>query len=312
MTHFIKQLIISINKRESGMILVPVLIILVLVSLTIVPLMGFMNTGINAAKSQGILTQELYSAEAGVWDGVWKIQNVVAGLPIQPTDSPLQYDFPSNLNGKSLNITIRSVDLMTYKVTSTATNPNTDHHTSIETYLHIVNIAMFTQDAITSPSSVNVQPNGTIQGNVWSPTVTTKNDNIDGTINNSQVPGWPTISESSMLSTFYERQVNQSSSFSNTTIDISKSGQNGPLYVDNGNQTTSYTLTGAGALQGTIYVAGNLSFDKTPMSTSTDRPFLLKGPSLRRPKDLLPDQARSLLWDLFLFNQWFPPPALFT
>ena len=61
------------------MLVVAVLIIFVLVGLSLPPLFSFLNTGIATAQNTGRHTREIYAAEAGAYDGVWKVTRLEPG-----------------------------------------------------------------------------------------------------------------------------------------------------------------------------------------------------------------------------------------
>ena len=61
------RLLRAINKQEQGQILIlMVLLIFAFAGFGIVPLLNFMTNGVVTAKNEGLHTQEIYAAEAGV------------------------------------------------------------------------------------------------------------------------------------------------------------------------------------------------------------------------------------------------------
>ena len=97
--------------------LLSVILLLALVGIIIAPLLGFMGTGLKITQAKEVQTQQLYAAEAGVEDALWKIQdNTTVGLPKAPSDPVLTYTLAENVNGKTVNVTITRVTSDTFNV----------------------------------------------------------------------------------------------------------------------------------------------------------------------------------------------------
>jgi len=64
-----------LSKRESGQAFVLVLILLLIGGLMLTPLLGFVSTGLKASQLYEQKTDELYAADAGVEDALWRINN---------------------------------------------------------------------------------------------------------------------------------------------------------------------------------------------------------------------------------------------
>lgn len=110
-------------REEQGKVLILVLILLVVGGLVLAPVLGLMSTGLVAGQVYEKKTAELYAADAGVEDALWKIM-------CDPPDSyPYEYPEPLVVNGKSVQIMIDREDLdptcgenLTYQILSTATS----------------------------------------------------------------------------------------------------------------------------------------------------------------------------------------------
>ncbi|HAS04895.1 MAG TPA: hypothetical protein DCR71_03955, partial [Dehalococcoidia bacterium] len=63
------------RQSERGLALIYALLLLALGAVITVPLLSFMNTGLVAAQVYEKETQEIYAADAGIQDAVWKINN---------------------------------------------------------------------------------------------------------------------------------------------------------------------------------------------------------------------------------------------
>ena len=235
--------------------LLSVLILLGITALLIPPLLGFMNTGLKVVQSQELKTRQLYAAEAGVEDALWRIQNNVTG-------SDSVYECPAlNINNNSVNANISKISPDTYKIVSEAVfNADNSRKTTIESYLEILDLSVFTEGAITSPGSVDIQPNGNIEGTVTSPYIWIQGNPLKTYITDpveAPVSGWPSATEAAKIAEYYKKQVDTASPYSAALIDVSQADQRGPLYVYN-DSVSQFFLTGPGLVEGTIYVAGNL------------------------------------------------------
>jgi hypothetical protein len=256
----------NINKQEHGHVLILlVLIIFAFSSFAMVPLMNFVRTGIVTAKNTGLHTQEIYAAEAGVRDGIWKIQRVYPGLPVKDGEPPLEYTTSDNINGSSVDTDISWISWETYRIHSLATNLKTGHKITIDSDLCIdptggLDLTAFTKDAMTSPGEIRTFPGDKIYGdvrvehteNITGPGV------VYGDITEGPITGWPT---EDLLEMYFLRQVDTSSPYSSSTIDVSIPAQRGHLYAA-GYSNGNYVITGSAELTGVIFVEGNLTFDQ--------------------------------------------------
>jgi cytoskeletal protein CcmA (bactofilin family) len=125
-------------RDEKGRALILALILLGVGGLTTTPLLAYMNTGLVTGKVYENKTAELYAADAGVEDAVWKIQQ--GDVPVCPGNPTWSYNI-SDVNDKSVDVTITYVNNvtgdLTYKVTSIATT-DSDSSTTIESYVEVV------------------------------------------------------------------------------------------------------------------------------------------------------------------------------
>jgi Flp pilus assembly pilin Flp len=112
MSKFIRSRFIS---DETGQALLLVLVLLVLGSLTIVPVLSLMSTALKTGAVYEDKTNKLYACDAGVEDAIWQIQ--FDRLPILFGDENCAYDFSSNcsyelgdaINGYTVNVNISNV-----------------------------------------------------------------------------------------------------------------------------------------------------------------------------------------------------------
>jgi hypothetical protein len=112
---------ITVNKLardEKGYALILVLILLLLGSLLIPPLLGYMATGLKTGLVYEKKTNELYSADAGIEEGLWRIKSDYWGGELQhrDLDYDMKYDFNTtwsylteSLNGGAANVSIQNI-----------------------------------------------------------------------------------------------------------------------------------------------------------------------------------------------------------
>jgi len=156
-----KEAVKRIVKDEKGRVMELVLILLTVGGLILAPLLGLMSTGLLAGQVYEKKTDELYAADAGVEDAVWKIQNDVEELPRPACEAedpdPWSYNI-SNVNGKGVEVTITYVTNMTYQVESIATGNNSG--TQIEAYVtgesYYGDYSGLLDHILTSPGEIDV------------------------------------------------------------------------------------------------------------------------------------------------------------
>ena len=238
-------------RDERGAALAMTLILLLVGGLISAPLLSYMGTGLIAGEVYETRTAELYAADAGVEDAIWKIQNKDGYLPCNPTSPARNYTI-TDLNDKNVDITITSVALFqgignltgTYRVESITTGNGSG--TQIEAYIEGVNIYGDYGDVLgyvlTSQEEINLKPGTEVYPS-------------EGEHSPYEYYGnpWPTAEE---LIDFYLDDVKDGTRYdSDTIIDIAGiDTELGPLYVEgeltiHNSSDTPATLT----LTGTIY-----------------------------------------------------------
>ena len=111
------------------------LILLLIGGLISAPLLSHMGTGLLAGEVYEARTAELYAADAGVEDAIWKIDQQVSNV------TGLSYCYPDwsynmfDVNDKSVEVTITWVNNLTYRVVSTATS-NNESYTQVDSYVY--------------------------------------------------------------------------------------------------------------------------------------------------------------------------------
>jgi len=244
-------------------------LIMLLVSLLIVtPLLAHMGTGLMAGQVYERRMAELYAADAGVEDAMWKIQHEVdevKNLDEYTCDPDWSYSYNvSDVNGKSLEVTITFANNMTYRVVSTATGDGSG--TEIEAYVTAESkygdYSGIMGNVLTSPGEFYC-PNP--------PTPCTCEELAEivepgcGEENGPEsnyIDPWPKAAE---LLEFYGDDVEGLEPYGLDTIDLDGVDQwleplyrDGELDIQNSDNTEA-TLN----LTGTVYITGNTSIGKT-------------------------------------------------
>ena len=131
------------RKNQEGFALVLSLILLLLCTMVITPLLGYMSTGFNTGQDAQKKADELYAADAGVKEAIWNIRNDTNLPPAGGTTGqggvPALPLIESNVAGKTVSVTIfcraKGVAGGTYKVTSVAMSAGGSSKTTIEAWI---------------------------------------------------------------------------------------------------------------------------------------------------------------------------------
>jgi hypothetical protein len=248
-------------RDEKGQTLILVLILLAVGALIIAPLLNYMGTGLISGEVYDKKTDELYAADAGAEDAVWKIQNQVDEvyyLYCGGGNHTLSYNI-TDVNGKSVAVTIAYVDSKTYRVESTATGDGSG--TEIDAYItgksRYGDFSGMLNQIVTCQNETDIAKQVTLNY----PEGCGPKENYEG--------DWPTAED---LEGFYWWDVNNVTPYGNSTIDIN--GVNtelGPLYRDgpldihnSSNDPATLTLTG------TLYITGDTLIGTTGKDFTLD------------------------------------------
>jgi hypothetical protein len=255
-----KEALKRIARDEKGKVMELVLILLTVGGLVMAPLLGLMSTGLLAGQVYERKTDELYAADAGVEDAVWKIDNQVdevkylyCGEGNHSWSYPEPGDPPFEVNNKSVAVTITWVDNMTYRVESIATGNASG--TNVTAYITGVSkwgdYSGLLDHILTSPGEIDVATKVILDYPGGAEPCANYTD------------PWPEVWE---LEEFCGEQVEDGIRYySNTVIDIGGINTTlGPLYVDGelsilNSSNTPATLT----LNGTIYATGQTEIGTT-------------------------------------------------
>jgi len=246
-----KTIVKRLARDEKGASLVMVLILLLISGLIIGPLLSYMGTGLITGEVYETRTNELYAADAGVEDAIWKIQNNEGNLPCSPGHS-WSYNI-ADVNGKSLQISIEYLDGGTYRITSTAVTDDGSGTaaitgTAIEAYVTDVtgNYSGLLDNIITSQNATDIHTNVIL-------------DYTEGHGPEEYYDGpWPTPDN---LADWYWEDVKGETPYPYSTIDLE--GEDdwiGPLYRDGELDILNSIKTDPPAtlsLDGTLYITGD-------------------------------------------------------
>jgi hypothetical protein len=261
-------------RNEKGSVLPLVLILLVVGGLILTPLLGLMSTGLMAGQVYERKTDELYAADAGVEDAIWRIQT--NNLAFDPASN---WSEPWNLtaNGRNVTVQVYREDLdpycgeeFMYRILSAASDDGGGTAaigTTIEAYLDVLalNLSYMLDYAIVSNDTITIQPHVTVNGSVWLPYEEDLTVWPGGEITGNNVTSddvlltWPTFDQ---LSEYYLAFVDPEDPYPGDAVDIKITKTLGPCY---GNGALAIDNTGDPdtlVIEGTVYVDnGNLDFN---------------------------------------------------
>ena len=269
MKGFVKRII----RGEKGHGLELVLTLLGVGGLVLAPTLGLMSTGLLAGQAYEQKTDELYAADAGIEDAVWKIQNQVAEVQgLMPCYPEYSYNM-SEVNGRSVEVTITYVTNMTYRVDSIASFNGSA--TRVEAYIAGESVygdyGDLMEHVLISPGPINVAKKVVVDPPDPYP------EDEHGVY--ADYPGdWPPVWQ---LEAFYGAQVEdgiQCTGYTQLDLDgndcptgpiyINDEAVNcpsglEPLYVDGPLDILNSGTDAALTLNGTMYVTGDTSIGAT-------------------------------------------------
>ena len=247
------------GSREEGFAFVVVLIFMLIGSIIVAGALGYMGSGAMRGLIYQNRTHELYAADSGVKEAIW---NLKAGeLVLTEGNSANLTLLDGNVNNKVRNVTVfcqkKTQFGGTYKITSVANTPGSSNRTIeawVEARPFLFDYAAITTQNITSPSGVGkgIGIDGPVAGDT---------SGFAGTINGRIDPPWdPTAWPFNTLGAYYYTpEVDNVTLLASINTDTTH--EIGPGHTD-GNMTFNGSSTGNVTLTGTVYVGGDLSFEK--------------------------------------------------
>ncbi|MCJ7575929.1 MAG: hypothetical protein MUO80_04525 [Dehalococcoidia bacterium] len=233
-------------RDEKGYILILALLVLVVVGLISGPVLSYMVSGLRAGHVFETGAAELYAADAGAEEAVWKIQNQVDIPTGCGGDLSRSYNI-SGVNGKNVDFTITRANNVTqiYRVESTATSNGTG--TKIDAYINGTSIygdfAGITNNVITSKGGITLKP-----GTEVNPSTGNHSPQAD------YGGAWPTAGE---LCDWYFEDVEDEESYGSDIMILNNDTELGPFYRDGELEIKSGTAGITVTLTGTIYISGD-------------------------------------------------------
>jgi hypothetical protein len=272
----------NLVRNERGAALIIALILLLIGGLISAALLGHMGSGILAGVVHERRTAELYAADAGVEDAIWKIQ--YGETPVCPASpEPSCYSI-FDINGKNVTVCIEyDTDTGMYKITSIAVTDGDgdggiaaiDSNTAVEAYVYFsyMDFSSLLDHAIVSYDTITIQPGNEVYGDVWLPddedlTVSPPSGGIDEVIfgnvydeDNFELT-WPTVGQ---LSTYYLEDLGGAYD-PGSSINVEYTKTIGPCYRDGDLVVDNTGDPDTLILDGTVYVAGDLEFRQSGTS----------------------------------------------
>jgi len=247
-------------RDQKGAALPLVLVLLVVGGLILTPLLGLMSTGLVSGQVYEKKTDELYAADAGVEDAIWRIQ----GNNLEFDANNNSHLEPLAVNDKSVDVVVHRYDWdwtcgenLTYQIFSTATSQD-GSSTTIESYVDAeIVVRNLLDNAITSLKDVELGSGSTVYGDVqYGVGIKGETEGINST--KEVYEKWPSPSR---LSNLYLGQVDPNNPCDNSIKLAGETKPIGPCYI-NGDLTVDNTAMSQSALMltGTIYVTGNAQF----------------------------------------------------
>ena len=249
-------------KNESGAAMILALVLLLVGGLITAPLVGFTGNAVLNGEVYEDRTAEVYTADAGVEDALWRIEN--GDVVLCPGNPSYGYAIP-DVNGQTVNVTITSVTNFqgvpnltgTYRIESTATGGGSS--TGIEAYVTARNkygdYGDILGQVLTSQGEITLKP-GT---EVYPP---------EGEHAPAEYYGddWPTAEE---LIDFYLEDVAGEESYGSSLLTFGSNMELGPFYRDGDLEIKASVAGKTLTLTGTIYITGD------PLIGTTGKDFTL-------------------------------------
>lgn len=232
-------------RDERGAALVLALVLLLVGSLVIAPVLSHMGTGITAGQVHEKRMEELYAADAGVEDVLWKLQSGVIAPPYACEDPEFWSYNISDINGKEVTLEVTYLNGPAFFVTAEAAD--NDSKTRVEAYIVSVygNYTDITNNVLTSQQAISYPPKPIVNY----PEGHEPEEYYEGP--------WPQLDT---LAAWYWQDVAAETPYGSATIDLAGEDLTlGPLFRDGDLEITNSkdpaaTLT----LTGTLYVTGDL------------------------------------------------------
>ena len=268
----------AIRDEKGAGVLALVLVLLVVGGLILTPLLGLMSTGLMAGQVYEKKTHELYSADAGVEDVMWKIlYEPIPSELWEASDLPdwdvYKYLEPLSVGNKSVEVVVYRKDRdltpcrgdFTYRVLSTAVTDDAsgtagiESATTVEAYVEPL-VFDLVSGALVSSKGIDFSGGCTVTGDVYFvENITGKGYNqLEGISKQIPLSAFPTQEEIEEFAQQFKDQALLGGTY-NGSMSIESNTTLGPLYIT-GSLDISQGVTVT--LNGTIYVEGSIGSRK--------------------------------------------------
>ncbi|MDR9459612.1 MAG: hypothetical protein RI591_05615 [Dehalococcoidia bacterium] len=251
--------------RKRGNILTLTLLIMAVGAIILGLLFQYLGTSLVLAIKSEERAITYYAADSGVEDAVYWLQQYKKPVDYWAWDEGEQlwardgYD----IGDRTVNVNVENTRNDIYKITSTAITDE-GKGISIESYVRTLTLDLSTlgNAAITSNNTVAIKAGTTITGNVSVPDGDVWRVDNKGTINGSIVPlaeQWPAAVD---ISDIFWQDVAKLDPYPDLYIDTAFTSTIGPLYREGDLEIVGSFPKNYTALNGTIYVTGDLDIGK--------------------------------------------------
>ena len=259
-----KIVIKRLVRGEKGYVLIAALLVLLVLGLISGPLLSYMVSGLRAGHIFETGAAELYAADAGVQDAVWRIPN----LGLCAAQDTAHYTI-SDVNGKSVDVTVTLTNnvtgTLTYKIASIAVTDDGGNtaglgsSTRVEAYVTgVVTSSGILDNVITTPCGYTVA----------GPTQIEPSEGEEHGPKVHYTGAWPTAE---MLSDLYWEDA-KDYPYASGTLDIKNYAAGiGPLCRDGTLDIKSSGTKGLTVkLNGTVYISGHTDIGLTNQEFTLD------------------------------------------
>jgi hypothetical protein len=262
----------TLVRDEKGAALILALLLLLIGGLISAALLNHMGSGILAGEVHERRTAELYAADAGVEDAIWKLQQGEVGVcPAQPVEPP----FYINANGKNVTVYIEyDVDVSMYKITSIAITSGDDgggvaaidSSTAVEAYVEAMTFDLL-GGALVSMSDIDFSKDCVVTGDIYYVGEITGSDYTHTEGEEIQIPpsAFPNQEQNEAFAQQFEDEALLGGTHTGT-MTINTDTTLGPIYIT-GNLDIEMGITVT--LTGTIYVEGSITAKKDSAFTGS-------------------------------------------
>jgi len=266
-------------RDQKGAAFALVLVLLVVGGLILTPLLGLMTTGLIAGQVYEKKTHELYSADAGVEDVIWRIlyepipSELWKASDLPDWDDVYRYPEPLSVGNKSVDVEVYRKDRdwtpcredFTYRILSTAVTDDDsgtagiDSSTTVEAYVEPLVFDLLS-GALVSSLGIDFSGGCTVTGDVYYVTSITGKDyeHIDGVETQISSSIFPTEQENIDFAQQFKDEALLGGTY-NGTMTVESDTTLGPRYIT-GDLGIEQDVTVT--LNGTIYVEGSIGSRK--------------------------------------------------